>query len=830
MAASSGAIRAGRAFVELFADPAKLQSGLQAAEVRLRQWGRRIRRLGAEMMYAGGGGLAAGLAGLREFAMGGNALHLLSQQSGLAAETLSELSFAAQSVGGNLQTVQTAMAAMNGMLMEAHDGSSAAARSLAELGLNFGQLQGMAADERLLTISDALRGVESETRRAALAQQVFGGASQQLLPLLRQGREGFQRLGQQARELGVITSSDAARSANELVTSFNILKSQLAGLVWQIGGAILPSMQLFVRWLGQMLSPIAEWISENRTLIAGLFLFTAGLVGLGGVLVVVGHLFSLVSGAAAVLGVMVRGVLMVGTIAYTAALWGVNLAIGAFNAGLWLVTTAGSVLGALLMGPWTLFWAAYGAAVWFVNAALGAYNFVTTIASGVSAACAVVMEILDLVVTGGAAAWWLIPPAILAAIAAMMLVIAVIGGVVAGLGYLLYKLAEVTGTLEYFEAAWQMLANELMALWDNIVTAATIAWNEVLFQINRILPMVTRAWASLTSFFSSLWSGIQSTAVSAWSSFTGWIGRTWSAIVGHFQNTWGMLTEGFGNLFGGIVAAFRAGNMEAAFDVLKAALSLAWIGAIETIKINWLRFKTWILDVWEDLAGPLQNAMVNVWARIRTLWEIGTFNIKNTWFAALRLIAARFAEVVGFLIHSFTYANARLNLVGHAGAMAQANAARNNFNAGLTEMTAGPDANAHQQSLQGIEDWRQGNQAGPGNAAGRAAELDAAENAGVDAIRKAQLRLFAARLAAESALGAGGGKKPSGIDRLGQNVDSFGANMRGASTGTFSAAAAAAMSGGSTPAERTARNTAQALVLLQQVRDAVAQAGLMVGV
>jgi len=61
--AKTGAIRAGRAYVELFADKSELVRGLKAAEYHLKQFGRNVRRLGMQMMK-----LAAVVAGTKVFA------------------------------------------------------------------------------------------------------------------------------------------------------------------------------------------------------------------------------------------------------------------------------------------------------------------------------------------------------------------------------------------------------------------------------------------------------------------------------------------------------------------------------------------------------------------------------------------------------------------------------------------------------------------------------------------------------------------------------------------------------------------------------------------
>ena len=58
MAGSSDAIRAGRAFVELFADDSKLVRRLRRAEKRLKGFGNRIRNMGLKIAGLGAAMLA----------------------------------------------------------------------------------------------------------------------------------------------------------------------------------------------------------------------------------------------------------------------------------------------------------------------------------------------------------------------------------------------------------------------------------------------------------------------------------------------------------------------------------------------------------------------------------------------------------------------------------------------------------------------------------------------------------------------------------------------------------------------------------------------------
>lgn len=51
--ANAGAIRAGRAFIELFADATKLDAGLRAAGMKIKAWGNGIKEVGTKMAFLG---------------------------------------------------------------------------------------------------------------------------------------------------------------------------------------------------------------------------------------------------------------------------------------------------------------------------------------------------------------------------------------------------------------------------------------------------------------------------------------------------------------------------------------------------------------------------------------------------------------------------------------------------------------------------------------------------------------------------------------------------------------------------------------------------------
>jgi len=112
MAAQSG-IRAGRAFVELFADDSRLVRGLKRASARLRSWGRSITSMGARIAAAAAAVLGPMLGATKIFASAGDQLDKMSKRTGIGVESLSQLQYAAELSGSSLEDVGNAVQRMN---------------------------------------------------------------------------------------------------------------------------------------------------------------------------------------------------------------------------------------------------------------------------------------------------------------------------------------------------------------------------------------------------------------------------------------------------------------------------------------------------------------------------------------------------------------------------------------------------------------------------------------------------------------------------------------------------------------------------------------------
>ena len=99
-------------------------------------------------------------------------------------------------------------------------------------------LEGLSPERQFQVFANVLGNVEDASTMAALAQDVFGRAGTELLPLFQQGEEGMAALRQQAVDLGAVMSGDAAKSAADFKDAQNELMTALAGVFVEIGQVV----------------------------------------------------------------------------------------------------------------------------------------------------------------------------------------------------------------------------------------------------------------------------------------------------------------------------------------------------------------------------------------------------------------------------------------------------------------------------------------------------------------------------------------------------------------------------------------------------------------
>jgi hypothetical protein len=338
--ANTQGVRAGKAFVELGVSD-KLTKGLRAAQKRLQAFGASVSSIGARIAALGAAGLAPLAAAVRTFSSAGDVLDKMAARTGLSAEALSELGFAAELSGADLGTLEKGVRKMQKSILDAERGLVTTKEAMVQLGLTVDDLKGLAPEKQFLLIADRLSRIEDPTRRAALAMELFGRAGTGLLPLLKDGAQGIEAMREEARRLGLTVSTQTAKDAALLTDTLHTLWRVVKQGVFVIGSALAPAVVELSNAVTRTVVRVSEWIKQNKALVISAAKIAIGVTGVGLALVAVG---AVISGVGAALGTLASITAGVGT-----ALGVVVSVLGAMLSPSGLVVSALVALGGPLL-------------------------------------------------------------------------------------------------------------------------------------------------------------------------------------------------------------------------------------------------------------------------------------------------------------------------------------------------------------------------------------------------------------------------------------------------------------------------------------------------
>ena len=305
---SAKAIEAARAFVRAYWDDNAVRRGIANMQSMLNSAAASIGKVGAGLAAAGGTILAPMTAAVMQFAAAGDKLDKMSGRTGVSAEALSQLAYAAGQSGTSIETVEKGMRKLAQVSTQAADGSKTAQEALAAVGLTADSLRGMSPDQQFLAIAQGLAGISDPGERAARAMELLGKSGAEMLPLMANGAQGISDLMQQADGLGLTISQDQATAAAKFGDAMDDVKSAMGAIVTQIGAALAPALTDLAKLVPPLIVRVNQFVRENGGLILGVGMAGVALVALGTALGVIAGTLAAVSAG---LGVLVSPLALV---------------------------------------------------------------------------------------------------------------------------------------------------------------------------------------------------------------------------------------------------------------------------------------------------------------------------------------------------------------------------------------------------------------------------------------------------------------------------------------------------------------------------------------
>lgn len=404
-------------------------------------------------------GIAASLGmGVKEavtgFAAAGDAVDKMAARVGLSAETLQEWSFAAKHAGASPEALENGVKDLSKHMAEIASGSdttSSAATLFKALGIAVkdagGKIRPVA--EVFEEFADAIHRNEDPALRTRMAMAALGEGGRSLIPMMSAGSEGLREMSKQARDLGLVMSSEDVAAAANLTDHLDDMRAVFGSIGTTIGAKLAPVVVRLADQFRDLVAANREAFSARFAAVATQFAESFSRIdfqGIANAVLTVADVsiraFNAVGGFNTVLYGM--GALMAGKAVTSVITFGSNLLT--LGRTMWGLATAARTVGIAMAG------------------ALGPVGLVIT---GVAAAAAVV-----------AANWDSIWPAVK-------------GGA--------------SACANWVSGAWQSMAHGLTGVWQAVRAGFVGAWNFVTDSLGAsVKDGLANAWAMVKDFFAGL--------------------------------------------------------------------------------------------------------------------------------------------------------------------------------------------------------------------------------------------------------------------------------------------------------------------------------------
>ncbi len=293
MAGGAGSIKAGRAFVELFADSNQLYRALEGAKRRVLDFAKTTAKIGAGI-GAAGSAIFAPLAKFFTDAVNDAAsVDMLAKRLGSTAENISVLRGAFAQAGVSSEEFGSSMESLSQKISHAADSRDELISGLTGLRGDF--LLGKGLDEQLDLIAEKIKNIPLAVDQLRAASEVGLGG---MVEVLKKGKAGLDAMRQAAIANGDALSGDDAKTATEIQKEYNRTLLAIKSTLLSVGKALLPAgkdIAAFGADIRSALTTSRDWIVQNKGVITTVAAIAGAMVAGGAAIAAFGGTVAIVA-------------------------------------------------------------------------------------------------------------------------------------------------------------------------------------------------------------------------------------------------------------------------------------------------------------------------------------------------------------------------------------------------------------------------------------------------------------------------------------------------------------------------------------------------------
>jgi hypothetical protein len=167
--------------------------------------------------------------------------------TGISAENMSKLAFAAQMTGTNYEALTKGLTFFEASVVKANSGSEQQVNAFKSLGISTEELKAGETDimPLLEKVMDRFKGLSSGAEKAALARELFSRGGAALQKMLAMGSEGLREMAAEAQRLGMVLSGKDLSALEAHKAAVEELKMEASAFAIEIGQHVLPILTAF---------------------------------------------------------------------------------------------------------------------------------------------------------------------------------------------------------------------------------------------------------------------------------------------------------------------------------------------------------------------------------------------------------------------------------------------------------------------------------------------------------------------------------------------------------------------------------------------------------
>lgn len=253
-------------------ETAKYQANMEKAQKQLQRFEkaqndtlRRIRN--AFNVAAGAIGVSFGVGmftqAIHEAAKFGDEIQKAADKAGTSASVMSQFAAVGKQLDIELGTLTKGIRSMQDAISSAAAGSKTAQRIFAELGIPIEHLRSLKPEEQFQLLAEQISRIPDPTDRARIGTDLFSKAYLDLVPLLKEGKDGIKALREEQIALGNALSDEQLAKLAELDDSIKKLGAQFRSTARVISAEFAPAMTEYLE--------LIERAASDRSFQAKLF-------------------------------------------------------------------------------------------------------------------------------------------------------------------------------------------------------------------------------------------------------------------------------------------------------------------------------------------------------------------------------------------------------------------------------------------------------------------------------------------------------------------------------------------------------------------------------